>query len=54
MALPRCDTWPHAVKTPIRFGLPYRLNIVAAIVVAVALSLAIEPRLRKPHGGGHA
>ena len=19
MALPRCDTWPHAVKTPIRF-----------------------------------
>ena len=36
------------------FGLPYRLNIVAAIVVAVALSLAIEPRLRKPHGGGHA
>lgn len=20
MALPRCDTWPHAVKTPIRFG----------------------------------
>jgi hypothetical protein len=18
MALPRCDTWPHAVKTPIR------------------------------------
>ena len=36
------------------FGLPYRLNIVAAIVVAVALSLVIEPRLRKPHGGGHA
>lgn len=39
------------------FGLPYRLNIVAAIVVAVALSLAIEPRLRKPpppsdKGGG--
>jgi hypothetical protein len=21
MALPRCDTWPHAVKTPIRLGL---------------------------------
>ena len=21
MALPRCDTWPHAVKTPIRFDL---------------------------------
>jgi len=20
MALPRCDTWPHAVKTPIRGG----------------------------------
>ena len=20
MALPRCDTWPHAVKTPIRLG----------------------------------
>ena len=20
MALPRCDTWPHAVKTPIRTG----------------------------------
>ena len=19
MALPRCDTWPHAVKTPIRY-----------------------------------
>jgi hypothetical protein len=22
MALPRCDTWPHAVKTPIRPALP--------------------------------
>ena len=31
MALPRCDTWPHAVKTPIRFhtdqvGLPEELS----------------------------
>ena len=30
------------------FGLPYRLNIVAAIVVAVALCLFIEPKLPKP------
>lgn len=33
------------------FGLPYRLNIVAAIVVAVALSLFIEPRLMKRQEG---
>lgn len=31
------------------FGLPYRLNIVAAIVVAVALSLVIEPKLTRRH-----
>ncbi len=24
MALPRCDTWPHAVKTPIRVALQAR------------------------------
>lgn len=30
------------------YGLPYRLNIVAAIAVAVALCLFIEPRLRPP------
>ena len=24
MALPRCDTWPHAVKTPIRIRTTYR------------------------------
>ncbi len=26
MALPRCDTWPHAVKTPIRFH--FHLHVV--------------------------
>jgi predicted branched-subunit amino acid permease len=31
-----------------RFGLPYRLNIVAAIAVAVALCLYFEPKLPPP------
>jgi membrane protein implicated in regulation of membrane protease activity len=30
------------------FGLPYRLNIVAAIAVAVALCLLIEARVQPP------
>ena len=40
------------------FGLPYRLNIVAAIAVAVAICLVLEPQLmarqqRKPQETGH-
>ena len=31
MALPRCDTWPHAVKTPIRQGDTYLEQMKAAI-----------------------
>ena len=31
MALPRCDTWPHAVKTPIR---------VASIAMAVRVKIS--------------
>nr|AFJ11826.1 hypothetical protein pKV36_12 [Comamonas sp. KV36] len=33
MALPRCDTWPHAVKTPIRAQVdfdPYYERVRAA------------------------
>ncbi|WP_243457727.1 AzlC family ABC transporter permease [Ottowia testudinis] len=33
------------------FGLPYRLNIVAAIVIAVVLCLMIEPAVRPPDEG---
>ena len=31
MALPRCDTWPHAVKTPIRLHLVEHQQPVVAI-----------------------
>ncbi len=44
-----------AAAAVVLFELPYRLNIVAAIVVAVALSLVLEQRLRPPpppRGGG--
>lgn len=39
------------------FNLPYRLNIVAAIAVAVATCLALEQRVQRPRpegGSGHA
>ena len=32
MALPRCDTWPHAVKTPIR-GKPTGRYVIADNVI---------------------
>ena len=38
-----------AAAAIVLFELPYRLNIVAAIAVAVAISLYVEPRL--PRGG---
>ncbi len=40
-----------ATAAVVLFNLPYRLNIVAAIVVAVALCLVIEPKLQPPSGG---
>ena len=38
-----------AAAAIVLFELPYRLNIVAAIAVAVAISMYVEPRL--PRGG---
>lgn len=46
-----------AAAAVVAFGLPYRLNIVVAILVAVVLSLYLEPKLRRPpprDGGGSA
>lgn len=45
-----------AAAALVAYGLPYRLNIVVAIVVAVALTLLTEDRLsrRATPGGGHA
>ncbi len=40
-----------AAAAVVLFSLPYRLNIVAAIAVAVALCLVIEPKLQRPSGG---
>jgi len=40
-----------AAAAVVLFSLPYRLNIVAAIAVAVALCLFIEPKLQPPSGG---
>ncbi|WOP17167.1 AzlC family ABC transporter permease [Ottowia sp. SB7-C50] len=37
-----------AAAAVVLFALPYRLNIVAAIVVAVAICLALEPMRRPP------
>ena len=36
------------------FGLPYRLNIVAAITIAVAACLMLERRHGEPAEGRHA
>ena len=45
MALPRCDTWPHAVKTPIRSKRTHAIlwqNITLALgIKSVFLVLAV-------------
>jgi predicted branched-subunit amino acid permease len=43
-----------AVAAAALFGLPYRLNIVAAIAIAVALCLFIEPRVQPPVQSGQS
>ena len=39
MALPRCDTWPHAVKTPIRTAFGF-FNLVSGVALLAASVLA--------------
>ena len=41
MALPRCDTWPHAVKTPIRAG----QKLAGGVVAVVALNQGLGGEL---------
>ena len=43
MALPRCDTWPHAVKTPIRQSrVQVRVPAAEARSVSVANATVLE------------
>ena len=37
MALPRCDTWPHAVKTPIRMPLLANLTVLSLLVLLLTV-----------------
>ena len=51
MALPRCDTWPHAVKTPIR--LDAEKTAPQPIQVDAELSLGTQPLLPEDDDIGH-
>ena len=45
MALPRCDTWPHAVKTPIRLQVPCLRCCTSQTTEPFIVAISLRKRL---------